>query len=715
MELDQRLKGTMPYHSLFSYVSAALSIVFAIIALAPNLRSIARWSFALTMVALASEGMASGLSAQASSISTSLFWQKWKLVSMSSLPFLWLAFGLSYARGNAEDFLRKWSLLLVLFFVIPVVSSLVFRNELVLLSTSLSGSAVLDLQFGWAGKLNHLSILIGAIATLVCLERTYRASVGTARWKVKFMLLGLGAILIVRIYTSSQSMLYGTFDYRLDVLNSIGLGLGALLIFRSLFRKGNFEIEIYPSQAVLRNSLTILIAGLYLFSVGVLAKIVNYIGGDVAFPLKALGLLIALILLGLLLQSDQFRLRIRQFISRHFSRPMYDYRDTWKRFSEELSVQIEPREISNSLAKLISKTFEILSVSVWLFDQPDRLKLMASTVSSKAEANKLSFGSDSMTEMREDFVNSADHVNLDSKSSRWAKELAKENPKQFPEKGGARIAIPISSKDSLEGVIVLRDRVSGVPFSTQEYDILSSVSSHAAACLQNARLSQKVLESKELEAFQTMATFFVHDLKNAASTINLMVKNLPKHWENEEFRQDALRGISKTGQRIDNIIGKLSSIQNNLNLSLAECEINSVTKRHVAKCAIPDNVQLELKLYEPSPVAKLDDELIGNVIENLIMNAIQAIDGKGNIVVETSEREKGVTIMVTDNGNGMTEEFLNESLFKPFKTTKRTGLGIGMFQSKLIVEAHKGVIMVESALGKGTTFRLELPVNGGDN
>ncbi len=578
-----------------------------------------------------------------------------------------------------------------------------------------SEDQVLQLQLGWVGKLNHLSILIGAIATLMSLERTYRASVGTTRWKVKFMLLGFGVFLVVRIYTSSQSMLYGSLDYRLDILNSIGLGLGALLILRSLFRKGNFELEIYPSQAVLQNSFTILIAGLYLFSVGVLAKIVKYIGGDVAFPLKALGLLIALILLGLLLQSDQFRLRTRQFVSRHFNRPMYDYRDTWRRFSEELSVQIEPREISNSLAKLISKTFEILSVSVWLFDHSDRLELMASTVSSKAEADRLSFGNDSMTKMREDFVNSADHVNLDSKSSGWAKELAKENPKQFPEKGGSRIAIPISSKDSLEGVIVLRDRVSGIPFSTQEYDILSSVSSHAAACLQNASLSQKVLESKELEAFQTMATFFVHDLKNAASTINLMVKNLPKHWDNEEFRQDALRGISKTGQRIDNIIGKLSSIQNSLSLSLAEYELNPVIKKHIAKCAIPDNIQLELKLYEPSPKTKLDEQLIGNVIENLIMNSIQAIDKKGNIEVETSENERELTISITDNGNGMTEEFLNESLFKPFKTTKRTGLGIGMFQSKMIVEAHEGIITVESELGKGTTFCIKLPVDEGDN
>jgi hypothetical protein len=67
-------------------------------------------------------------------------------------------------------------------------------------------------------------------------------------------------------------------------------------------------------------------------------------------------------------------------------------------------------------------------------------------------------------------------------------------------------------------------------------------------------------------------------------------------------------------------------------------------------------------------------------------------------------------LTVTDNGCGMSPEFLNRSLFRPFKTTKKNGLGIGMFQSKMIIDAHKGRIEVESAPGKGTVFRLYLPI-----
>ena len=78
--------------------------------------------------------------------------------------------------------------------------------------------------------------------------------------------------------------------------------------------------------------------------------------------------------------------------------------------------------------------------------------------------------------------------------------------------------------------------------------------------------------------------------------------------------------------------------------------------------------------------------------------------------VETSQNNGWAVLSVSDNGCGMNPEFLNHSLFRPFQTTKKNGLGIGLFQSKMIVEAHRGRIQVESQPGKGTTFRIILPI-----
>ena len=80
--------------------------------------------------------------------------------------------------------------------------------------------------------------------------------------------------------------------------------------------------------------------------------------------------------------------------------------------------------------------------------------------------------------------------------------------------------------------------------------------------------------------------------------------------------------------------------------------------------------------------------------------------------METTEIDGWAVLTVADSGGGMSSDFINQSLFHPFKTTKKNGLGIGMFQCKMIVESHGGDIAVSSVVGKGTTFRVNLPVAG---
>ena len=98
------------------------------------------------------------------------------------------------------------------------------------------------------------------------------------------------------------------------------------------------------------------------------------------------------------------------------------------------------------------------------------------------------------------------------------------------------------------------------------------------------------------------------------------------------------------------------------------------------------------------------------MLTNLILNASEAIAGKGEIRVQTGQNNGWAVLTVADNGCGMDSEFMARSLFRPFQTTKRNGFGIGMFQSRMIVEAHGGRMNVQSQLGKGTTFQVLLPL-----
>jgi hypothetical protein len=111
------------------------------------------------------------------------------------------------------------------------------------------------------------------------------------------------------------------------------------------------------------------------------------------------------------------------------------------------------------------------------------------------------------------------------------------------------------------------------------------------------------------------------------------------------------------------------------------------------------------------PKLFLDAEQIQKVLLNLLMNANEAIKDAGEIRVATSQQDNHVILSVSDNGCGMSRQFIEQSLFRPFQTTKKQGMGIGLYHSKMIIEAHQGRIEVESEEGKGTTFRVLLPID----
>ena len=117
-----------------------------------------------------------------------------------------------------------------------------------------------------------------------------------------------------------------------------------------------------------------------------------------------------------------------------------------------------------------------------------------------------------------------------------------------------------------------------------------------------------------------------------------------------------------------------------------------------------------VKNLRPCPRLLLDPEQFLKVVTNLVINATEAVARSGEVRVETHQHNGWAELLVADNGCGMPPEFLSRGLFRPFQTTKKNGFGIGMFQSKMIVEAHGGRIEVESELKKGTTFRVLLPI-----
>ncbi|MDQ8187872.1 XrtA/PEP-CTERM system histidine kinase PrsK [Pelagicoccus sp. SDUM812002] len=698
---------------LFSFISAAVAASLAFTVPLGKNRGLAGWAFAGVMLALATEQLLVGLSEQSSSpfdVDTVI---RWRFALTSLLPGLWLLFSATYSRGEARKNLRRRLPFVILAFAIPISVVSFAEGEMAYLVEDPEDPLQDILKLNIAGFFLHVSMMLAMLGAMVSLERTYRASVGTLRWKIKFMLYGMGTLYAARFFTSSQIVLTQRIEPSLENINAVALFACCILVGRSLFRKGSFEIDLYPSQSIISGSLVISLAGIYLIAIGVLSKVIVHFGGEQAGAIQTLIVLITLVALCVLVLSDRFRQLIRRFVSRNFQRPLYDYRTLWLKLTAATAQSVRQKDICESTAKLLADLFDTKLTNIWLLDANEgNFNLISTTDQDDGHVDSNGAHSIPSDSILKKLIDSPEPQSIERSGEIWIKPILDSNPSSFDD-GGDRILVPLTGQGRAIGFIMLGDRTNTLEFTQQEFDTLRCIGDHIAANILGAALTRKLEESKEIEAFQTMATFFVHDLKNAVSTLNLMLKNMPLHWDNPEFRVDALRGIGNTSNRITDLITRLSQVRHGLEISPSPTDLKKLIDASISEWEKPDDINFETEETEGISISA-DFGKLKSVVLNLLINASEAMDGSGSISVSTRVTGTNAEIVVADTGCGMSPDFIRNGLFRPFKTTKKSGLGIGMFQSKMVVEAHGGAIFVESEEGKGSVFKIRIPTSAKD-
>jgi putative PEP-CTERM system histidine kinase len=695
--------------TILPFAAAIFGLILAAVSLLPKNPSFARWCLFAGMVGLGIDSLFAGLSLRATDLSEVLHWLTLGLIVKSFLPTVWLGFSLTYSRGNYRESLTRWRIPLAIVALLPIGLSLGFQQQLLELAPTGPAGEELQLHFGAAAKALNVILLIAHVWILMNLEQTFRSAVGTMRWRIKFVVLGLAVIFGARLYVRSQALLFSVYDVHWSGVESSALLIGCVFMVVAYLRTGFAEIDVYPSRALLGSSLTVIIAGGYLFVVGVLANIVRRFGGAENFQIQAFVVLLGMAGLGALLLSDRLRQRIHGFVGRHFARAQHDSVRIWAEFSRRLANVKDRAGLCAVSARLVSETFEILSVTIWLLDeQKEQFIAGASTAPQPGEAPAGDPPAAASSAVVAGLLARSSPFDLEGIDEPWAQELRQLNPTTFPN-GGNRWCVPLRAGEQSLGALVLADRVSGAEYTVEQLQLLQCIAGQVTSVLLNLQLANEVARARELEAFRTMSAFFVHDLKNAAASLNLMLKNLPVHFDDPAFREDALRGIGNTARRIDEMIGRLTALRQRPQFKPVESDLNQLVSEVLDRLDGMPNVELTKEL-QPLPPILADREQIQSVVTNLVLNARDAVGPGGSIRVRTEHAGGSVVLTFTDNGCGMSAAFLKDSLFRPFQSTKKKGLGIGLFQSRMIVEAHGGSIRVESETGKGSTFRVSLPV-----
>ncbi|HEY0005666.1 MAG TPA: ATP-binding protein [Pyrinomonadaceae bacterium] len=223
-------------------------------------------------------------------------------------------------------------------------------------------------------------------------------------------------------------------------------------------------------------------------------------------------------------------------------------------------------------------------------------------------------------------------------------------------------------------------------------------------------------EMQQFQSFMRISAMLTHDLKNAIAGLSLLVDNMESKFDREEFRRDAMRSLKEAANKLRRLVAKLSNPVETLSGEYKlprPTDLVPIIQHALATTAEPVSAFHEIETHlPPTLIASVDGDRIEKIIENLALNALEAMGAKrGKLTVEAGPAGEGeLFFSVSDTGPGMSEEFISKRLFRPFSTTKSQGVGLGLYTCREVVRAYGGRIEVESQKGVGTRFRVVLPL-----
>lgn len=221
-------------------------------------------------------------------------------------------------------------------------------------------------------------------------------------------------------------------------------------------------------------------------------------------------------------------------------------------------------------------------------------------------------------------------------------------------------------------------------------------------------------ESRQFESFIRLSAMLTHDLKNAIEGLSLTVGNMERHFDNPQFRSDAMKGLTSATDKLKALVARLARPVMTLSgehKRPTSVDLVPIIQRVVSMTAEPQRGKHKIVTRLPQNLfAFVDAGRVEEVIENLVLNALEAMDTGGTLTIEAGEAASGApSFSVSDTGRGMSRSFIEHRLFRPFSTTKKTGIGLGLYTCREVIQASSGTIEVDSVEGVGTTFRVVLP------
>jgi putative PEP-CTERM system histidine kinase len=542
-----------------------------------------------------------------------------------------------------------------------------------------------------------------AVLGLVLVEQMLRNATADARWNAKPVCLGLGAIFVFDLFIGSQAALFQRFDGDAISVRSLVHAAAVPLLYVASRRHADWLGKLHVSRAAVFHSATLLLVGAYLLVVAGVGYYVRYTGGEWGRALSVALVFVALVALTLLIASGSMRARLRVYISKNFFSYRYDYREEWLRFTQLLSGSAEAQHTAETVVRALANLVESPSGMLWLqrgaggdFVQAARWNLPAQSVAEARDGALAIF-----------WRERAWIVDLNEYRQRPDAYPGLALPAWLAEEPRCWLLVPLLVREALIGFAVLGRPRALVELNWEVRDLLRTAASQASGYLDQAQATEALLEARKFDAFNRMSAFVVHDLKNIVTQLSLMMKNAKRLRDNPEFQQDMLDTVENSLEKMRQLMLQLREGDKPHGVT-SGVDLEQIAKRLAAAASSKGRV-LELEL-QPGVSTRGHAERVERVLGHVVQNAFDATPASGFVRLTLDAEGSQARVRVEDSGCGMSEDFIQNRLFKPFQTTKSSGMGIGAHESYQYVQELGGKISVQSELNRGTTVTLLLPL-----
>ena len=539
-----------------------------------------------------------------------------------------------------------------------------------------------------------LRVGLGVVGLLAA-ENLLRNADDAQRRNIFPLCLGLGEMFAFELFLYADRLIVAG----VDPILAQGRGLAALiavpLLAMAMARNREWRVDIHVSRAVVFHTVALVASGLFFLAVAAIGLFVRSVGGRWGGTLQLFTLIGAATLLVPIFGSGGLRIFLKQLISTHFFSHRFDYRAEWRRFVDMVSQSNASDDaltvrVIRALAQIVDSPAGML----WQRQENGSYICDVGWNADTAVGRKLC-AEDPFIEAFECGV----RIQQQSQSHHsWPFDL----PKSW-------LAVPLTLRDEIVAFVVLAAPAFTYTLDTETLDLLQTAGKQAASYLAEEKSTRDLVDLRILSEYNKKFAFVVHDLKNLTSQLNLTVNNAKKYFDRPEFRDDMLLTIENSVNRMNRLLAQLKA--EGARPSVKPIEPDAVIANVIRELSAI-GTPIKTKLAARSCRIAVNGDEFRSVLCHLINNAREAAGSNSSVVVASRMSEDKVIIDIVDDGPGMEEAFIRNELFRPFRSTKTGGLGIGVYQTRELLRMAGGELDVISQRGIGTTMRVTVPLQG---